>query len=318
MNRKANPTPPASVAILGADGAGLGAARALAKDSLSSTLFEVDPTHCGLRSRWATPQPLKAWSGPALLEDLQAWRDSLSSDANPVLIPTRTDSALTLIEALPNLAERFTYKVGDLERAKAFLHPDGFRDQIRSLLGKDAAAAQLLPADGSPMGPDSQSYVCVLYLTPQDQLPLSFVARRLRRWPVGTGPTSAALPAEAEDARALKALTQSLFQKTGMVGWLSLSFQKRPKDGAFLMEAATVGLLPLEAELAALNGCPLVRYGVAEQTGRPLPKATAPFKGLDLTGTGGQRSWRVDLATDLKALADPKAEPPSLHGVAMV
>ncbi len=131
-------------------------------------------------------------------------------------------------------------------------------------------------------GPDTEIFFCLAVAERGGRLVRSFVGRKLASWPVGTGNTVACVPAPADVAERIRALTECFFRANGFFGIGSVEFKRAPSGEIFGIEP-TVCRVNAQSEIAVLNGVdlPLAWYAFATGQDAPPPREVPPRGWLD-------------------------------------
>lgn len=118
-------------------------------------------------------------------------------------------------------------------------------------------------------GPDSNLTTCYCYLNANSDPIASFVARKIRQWPSGTGTSSLGQPCENPLVREE---TIRLFRKIGFRGLGYVEFKRHEKTGRTFIIEANVGRPGVRSSIAEANGVSLIYTMYCDAVGLPLPE----------------------------------------------
>jgi D-aspartate ligase len=141
--------------------------------------------------------------------------------------------------------------------------------ELRAIFGEIAGAAEMIAQEWIEGG-DDRIYFCLQY-RPRTGGNVSFVGRKLRSWPPGTGGTASCVPAP-EYAEELVRLTDALFGAVGFFGIGSMEFKRDARSGKFLMIEPTVGRTDFQEEIATINGVNIPYAAYCCEIGRDMPR----------------------------------------------
>ena len=110
-------------------------------------------------------------------------------------------------------------------------------------------------------GEDSDIYFCLQYRDKSSKLLGSFVGRKIRAWPPGTGATASCV-ADLKYQSVIQQLADSLLGKLRVTGFCSVEFKHHKITNEFLLVEPTAGRTDFQEEIAALNGVnlPYIAY----------------------------------------------------------
>ena len=158
------------------------------------------------------------------------------------------------------------YRIGTPGEARDLLH------RILPVL-PEIIAQEWIP------GNDSEIYFCLQHLSAEGGVEVSFVGRKIRSWPPGTGGTASCIA--AEDARELADCTTDFFRGVGMCGLAGMEYKRHAVTGEFIAIEPTVGRTDFQAEVATLNGVNLPYLYYRDVLGKPeegTPQSERPRK----------------------------------------
>ncbi len=154
--------------------------------------------------------------------------------------------------------------------------------EARDLMRRMSAFVRRVVVQEYIPGPDTEIFFCLVVADREGGLVRSFVGRKLASWPVGTGNTVACIPAPADVAEEIRALTERFFRANGFSGIGSVEFKRAPSGEIFGIEP-TVCRVNAQSEVAVLNGVdlPLVWYAMATGQAPPAPREVPPRGWVD-------------------------------------
>ncbi len=108
-------------------------------------------------------------------------------------------------------------------------------------------------------GGDSDVYFVLGYFDERGEALVTYSGRKLRQWPIGTGGTASAAPAEEPS---LMKSTCDFFRAMRWQGLASMEYKRNPSDGQYYAIEPTIGRCDFQEGLAIGNGVniPMVAY----------------------------------------------------------
>jgi len=196
------------------------------------------------------------------------------------------------------------------------------RDALLPLYDRCSAWSDTLLLQEWIEGPESELYSCNAYFDAHSNPLVTFVARKLRQWPPGTG--TSCLGEECRNDGVLQE-TVRLFQTAGFHGLAYLEMKRDARTGELVIIEPNVGRPTGRSAIAEAGGVELVYTMYCDATGRPLPEARQQqYRGVkwiywrrDLQSSwhywrGGQltlrqwwRSWRGPKGCAVFSWSDP-------------
>ncbi len=152
--------------------------------------------------------------------------------------------------------------------AKAFKAAD--RDSLLSLYDRCAPWTDELIAQEWVVGGEDCLYSCNAYFDAQSRPLATFVARKLRQWPVQTG--TSCLGEEVRDDTVL-AETLRLFQGAGFHGLAYVEMKRDERTGRYAIIEPNVGRPTGRSAIAEAGGVDLLLTAYRDAVGLPLPSA---------------------------------------------
>jgi predicted ATP-grasp superfamily ATP-dependent carboligase len=151
---------------------------------------------------------------------------------------------------------------------KAFMADD--ESELRSLYDRCSEWVERLVIQQWVPGDESDLVSCNVYFTRQSVPVASFVARKLRQWPLDTGQSSL-----GEEWRndAVLALTLDLFERVGYMGLGYLEVKVDPTDGEPYIIEPNVGRPTGRSAIAEAGGVELLYTMYCDALGLTLPAA---------------------------------------------
>ena len=212
---------------------------------------------------------------------------------------------------------------------KPFLHHSqriddaaGLREYVAGLA--PASLSSLIVQDWIPGG-DDQLYFCFLLLGPDQELIASFLGRKLRQHPPGSGTTSFAV---SWDDPELVRRTHEVLRGLGCHGYCSLEYKYDARTGEYLIMEPTVGRFNQQIALTMAAGVNFPRlvadqgYGLALSERVPTRRAFWIYEFGDLASlwrTGGVRRFpRALRRADVRVLLSWRDPLPFLAKLATV
>lgn len=149
---------------------------------------------------------------------------------------------------------------------KAFLAKDV--EELESIYQKCAAWSDQLIIQQWVPGDESDLYSCNVYYTREGKPAASFVARKLRQWPVDTGQSSL-----GEECRndAVRDMTMELFGEVDYQGLGYLEVKRDASDGCLYMIEPNIGRPTGRSAIAEGGGVELLYTMYCDAVGLPLP-----------------------------------------------
>lgn len=143
-------------------------------------------------------------------------------------------------------------------------------------------------------GPESNLFSSNFHADANGEVSVSFVARKLRQWPIEVGVSSLGQEAEPSDEEAIRKLSTRLVEATRYSGLGYCEFKWSPADQAHLLVEVNVGRPTGRSAIAEGAGVELLATMYCDLTDQPLPSArTQRFTG---------HKW-IHLRGDLQAVA---------------
>jgi predicted ATP-grasp superfamily ATP-dependent carboligase len=140
-------------------------------------------------------------------------------------------------------------------------------------------------------GPESDQFTCNCYFDRQGQPVVTFVSRKIRQWPPGTG--IGCLAVESRNDR-VRDETIRLFQSIPYTGLGYLEMKLDRKTGQLVLIEPNVGRPTGRSAMAEANGVELLYTMYCDLTGSPLPDVRPP--------ASQPRKW-IYLRQDLQSAA---------------
>jgi len=151
---------------------------------------------------------------------------------------------------------------------KAFLAGD--EAQLRSVYDRCSAWSERLIIQQWVRGDESDLFSCNVYYTRRGEPAVTFVARKLRQWPVDTGQSS--LGEECRNDAVLD-VTLDLFGRIGYSGLGYLEVKIDPTDDELYIIEPNVGRPTGRSAIAEAGGVELLYTMYCDAVGLPLPEA---------------------------------------------
>lgn len=200
----------------------------------------------------------------------------------------------------------------DHSPAKAFLAADpAALRQVFAQVG--SLACRFVLQEWVP-GPATAQLTCNALFGEHGEPLATFVSRKVRQWPPGTGEGSMGVAWPDDEMRAL---TVELFSRVGLRGLGYLEAKRDPRDGGLVVIEPNVGRPTGRSALADAAGVELLYGMYCDLTGRSLPSFGAQlptdlrwvFLRTDLQA--GARQWRrgeIGLGAWLRSYRGPKVD----------
>ncbi|AOV16825.1 hypothetical protein BJI67_06905 [Acidihalobacter aeolianus] len=128
------------------------------------------------------------------------------------------------------------------------------REEARKLLLEMLAVWPDLIVQEWVPGSDSDIYFCLQQLSETGQVEASFVGRKIRAWPPGTGGTASCAPAPVDDASILAERTTAFFSQRAVRGLAGMEYKRHKASGEYIAIEPTIGRTDYQEEIATLNG----------------------------------------------------------------
>lgn len=128
---------------------------------------------------------------------------------------------------------------------------------------------QLIVQQWVPGGPDAL-FSCNLYVTRSGEVAVTFVARKLRQWPIETGQSSLGEECRHDD---VLALATDLFKQMGYKGLAYAEIKQAADDGRLYIIEPNIGRPTGRSAIAEAGGVELLYTAYCDAAGLPLPEA---------------------------------------------
>lgn len=126
------------------------------------------------------------------------------------------------------------------------------RDEARKLLVDMLTVLPDLIVQEWIPGSDSDIYFCLQQISESGHVEASFVGRKVRAWPPGTGGTASCAP--ATNVSILTERTAAFFSRSGVRGLAGMEYKRHSVTGEYIAIEPTVGRTDYQEEVATLNG----------------------------------------------------------------
>ncbi len=154
---------------------------------------------------------------------------------------------------------------------KPFLH---HAQRVDDDSARDAFIASLSTIERSALvaqewipGGDDQLYFCFLLLDADQELVASFLGRKLRQHPRGSGTTSFGVSIEDPD---LVRRSHAILRELGARGYCALEYKRDPRSGEFVIMEPTVGRVNQQIALTMAAGVNFPRLAADHAYGLPI------------------------------------------------
>lgn len=143
-------------------------------------------------------------------------------------------------------------------------------DELAAVYGKCSTWSDSLVIQQWVRGKVSDLFSCNIYYTRDSEPVVSFVARKLRQWPVDTGQSSM-----GEECRldGVLSLTLELFRDVGYAGLGYVEIKRDSEDGQLYIIEANIGRPTGRSAIAEGGGVELLYTMYCDALGLPLPEA---------------------------------------------
>ncbi len=211
-------------------------------------------------------------------EDLQRLNDKQGFSAFALENGLRVPEAVYVASAgeLDEVAKRLRFPliVKPLEKGRDFDEFFGSRaitvsdeEMLKQRFTGFAWQCGTLVQEYVPGGP-SDIHFCLLYLDEHSNPLCHFVGCKIRIWPLKTGNTASAEPADCPE---ILETAFTAFNKAGMRGICSLEFKRHTQTGDFFIIEPTIGRTDWQSEVAPANGINIPYVAYCDLLGLPVP-----------------------------------------------